>query len=165
VFNYFSYKELLILEHLDPRWLALMEPIEAALTEGDDPVALLMRALALPAAVAGEHPAFVRILARELVHPSALRSERAERSLAYVPLVTKLLEAGQAAGRVRDDLSALDLGPFLVESALATIARHADAGEGAALAVCREVTLHGVAAREECSALSALDEAHGVIMR
>jgi AcrR family transcriptional regulator len=124
VFNYFPYKELMILEFMDAYMSERLAAIRSRLESGFDPTALLWEALDVPKSAAVQWPTFLCITARELLHHEQDRADAAQRSLTYLPLVGEILAAGQAAGAIRTENSPEGLALYLTEASLVSIARN-----------------------------------------
>ncbi len=124
VFNYFPYKELMILAFMDAYMSDQVGEMHAAIPESDDYVALLWRALNIPKQAAREHPTFLCITASELLHYENDRANAAQNSLSYLPLVAEIVRAGQEAAALRSEMTADDLALYLTEGSLVSIARN-----------------------------------------
>lgn len=124
VFNYFPYKELMILAFMDVYMSGQAASVRDAIRENEEPVALLWRALDIPKQAAREHPTFLCITASELLHYEGDRASAAQESLSYLPLVAEIVGTGQAAGKLRAEMAPDDLALFLTEGSLVTIARN-----------------------------------------
>lgn len=133
VFNYFPYKELMILSFMDTYMSSEVEELRDALHRGADPIALLWRALDIPKRAARERPSFLCITASELLHYEQDRADAAQRTLSYLPLVTEIVKAGQEAGKIRREIDADDLSLYLTEACLVSIARNCSRVTGAEL--------------------------------
>jgi AcrR family transcriptional regulator len=151
VFNYFPYKELMILEFMDVYMSDRLAAIHARLEGGNDPTALLWDALDVPKAAAVQWPTFLCITARELLHHEQDRADAAQRSLSYLPLVAEILAAGQEAGTIRTENSPEGLALYLTEASLVSIARNCMRLSGADLDELisnrQQVLMHGILAR------------------
>lgn len=124
VFNYFPYKELMILAFMDAYMSDQVGVIHDAIAGSDDHVALLWRALDIPKQAAREHPTFLCITASELLHYEQERANAAQNSLSYLPLVADIVRAGQGAHSLRAEMAADDLALYLTEGSLVSIARN-----------------------------------------
>lgn len=148
VFNYFPYKELMILEFLDVYMSDRIGDIRAGLEAGNTPVLLLWQALDVPKNAAVQWPTFLCIMARELLHHEQHRAEAAQRSLSYLPVVAEIIAAGQQVGTLRDDMNADDLALYLTEACLVSIARNCIRLSGADLdaliSARQQVLMNGV---------------------
>lgn len=148
VFNYFPYKELMILAFMDTYMGDEVAALRAALEGGEDPVTLLWRALNIPKAAAREQPSFLCITTSELLHYEYERADAAQASLSYFPLVVDIVQAGQAQGKVRTEMPAADLALFLAEASLVSIARNCMRMMGNELddliTARQQVLMHGV---------------------
>ena len=90
VFNYFPYKELMVLEFMDVYMAEGLGTIRADLADGGDPAPLLWRALDVPKSAASQWPTFLCITAQELLHHEQTRADTAQRSLSFLPLVAEI---------------------------------------------------------------------------
>lgn len=151
VFNYFPYKELMILEFMDAYMSERLAAIRSRLKSGFDPTVLLWEALDVPKAAAAQWPTFLCITARELLHHEQDRADAAQRSLAYLPLVAEILAAGQEAGTIRTENSPEGLALYLTEASLVSLARNCIRLTGADLDELisnrHQVLMHGILAR------------------
>ncbi len=148
VFNYFPYKELMILAFMDTFMASGVQDIRSSLASGEDPVSLLWRALDIPKEAARERPSFLCITASELLHYDQERANAAQHSLSYLPLVVEIVDAGQQAGKMRDDTPAADLALYLSEACLVSIARNCTTLRGdeldALITARQRVLMHGL---------------------
>jgi AcrR family transcriptional regulator len=151
VFNYFPYKELMILEFMDAYMSERLAAIRSRLESGFDPTALLWEALDVPKSAAVQWPTFLCITARELLHHEQDRADAAQRSLTYLPLVGEILAAGQAAGAIRTENSPEGLALYLTEASLVSIARNCmhliGADLDALISNRQQVLMNGILAR------------------
>jgi AcrR family transcriptional regulator len=151
VFNYFPYKELMILEFMDAYMSERLAAIRSRLESGFEPTALLWEALDVPKEAAVQWPTFLCITARELLHHEQDRADAAQRSLTYLPLVGEILAAGQAAGTIRTENSPEGLALYLTEASLVSIARNCMRLTGADLDTLisnrQQVLMNGILAR------------------
>jgi AcrR family transcriptional regulator len=151
VFNYFPYKELMILEFMDAYMSERLTAIRSRLEGGFEPTALLWEALDVPKEAAVQWPTFLCITARELLHHEQDRADAAQRSLTYLPLVGEILAAGQAAGAIRTENSPEGLALYLTEASLVSIARNCMRLTGADLDALisnrQQVLMNGILAR------------------
>lgn len=151
VFNYFPYKELMILEFMDTFMAAKLDAIRAALARGVDPAILLWRALGVPKDAAARWPTFLCITARELLHHEQARADAAQRSLSFLPVAAEIIAAGQQRGKIRTELSAEALALYLAEASLVSLARNCTRLSGAdldaLLAARQRVLMEGILTR------------------
>ena len=133
VFNYFPYKELMILEFMDAYMSDRLAAIRAGLESGTEPTKLLWQALDVPKDAAVQWPTFLCITARELLHHEQDRADEAQRCLSYLPLVAEIIAAGQATGSIRAEDNAEGLALYLTEASLVSIARNCTRLTGADL--------------------------------
>jgi len=124
VFNYFPYKELMILEFMDAYMSDRLAAIRAGLESGTEPTKLLWQALDVPKDAAVRWPTFLCITARELLHHEQDRADEAQRCLSYLPLVAEIIAAGQATGSIRTEDNPEGLALYLTEASLVSIARN-----------------------------------------
>jgi len=124
VFNYFPYKELMILEFMDAYMSDRLAAIRAGLESGTEPTKLLWQALDVPKDAAVQWPTFLCITARELLHHEQDRADEAQRCLSYLPLVAEIIAAGQATGSIRTEDNPEGLALYLTEASLVSIARN-----------------------------------------
>lgn len=151
VFNYFPYKELMILEFMDAYMSDRLGAIRSRLESGFEPTTLLWEALDVPKEAAVQWPTFLCITARELLHHEQDRADAAQQSLSYLPLVAEIIAAGQAAGTIRTENSSEGLALYLTEASLVSIARNCTRLTGADLDTLisnrHQVLMHGILAR------------------
>ena len=151
VFNYFPYKELMVLEFMDAYMAEELGPIRAELGAGGDPATLLWRALDVPKGAASKWPTFICITAQELLHHEQFRADTAQRSLSFLPLAAEIIAAGQERGEFRTQNTPEGLAVFMTEASLVSIARNCNRLTGAdldALLSARQSALmEGVLAR------------------
>lgn len=151
VFNYFPYKELMILEFMDAYMADRLDAISADLAGGADPASLLWHALDVPKAAAARWPTFLCITARELLHHEQARADAAQHSLSFLPIAAEIIAAGQEQGTIRTETSATDLALYLAEASLVSIARNCTRLTGAdldaLLAVRQRVLMEGILVR------------------
>lgn len=151
VFNYFPYKELMILEFMDAHMSDRLAAIRAGLESGTEPTKLLWQALDVPKDAAAQWPTFLCITARELLHHEQDRADAAQRCLSYLPLVAEIITAGQAAGSIRTADKPEDLALYLTEASLVSIARNCTRLTGADLDELishrQRVLMNGILAR------------------
>lgn len=151
VFNYFPYKELMILEFMDAYMSDQLAAIRAGLESGTDPTKLLWQALDVPKDAAAQWPTFLCITARELLHHEQGRADAAQGSLSYLPLVAEIIAAGQAAGGIRTENNPEGLALYLTEASLVSIARNCMRLTGADLDELisnrQQVLMNGILAR------------------
>jgi len=151
VFNYFPYKELMILEFMDAYMAEGLEQIRTDLANGGDPSILLWQALDVPKRAAAQWPTFLCITAQELLHHEQARADTAQRSLSFLPVATEIIAAGQSQGKFRTQNPADGLALYLTEASLVSIARNCNRLTGAdldaLLAARQEVLMEGILAR------------------
>ncbi|MDQ2783388.1 MAG: TetR/AcrR family transcriptional regulator [Chloroflexota bacterium] len=151
VFNYFPYKELMILEFMDAYMSDRLAAIRAGLESGTEPTKLLWQALDVPKDAAVQWPTFLCITARELLHHEQDRADAAQRCLSYLPLVAEIIAAGQAAGSIRAENNPEGLALYLTEASLVSIARNCTRLTGADLDELisnrQQVLMNGILAR------------------
>jgi AcrR family transcriptional regulator len=133
VFNYFPYKELMILEFMNTYMADRLETIRGGLAQGNTAATLLWQALNVPKDAAVQWPTFLCIIARELLHHEQDRADAAQHSLSYLPLVAEIIAAGQRDGTIRDEAGADELALYLTEASLVSIARNCTRLTGADL--------------------------------
>ncbi|MEJ2290897.1 MAG: TetR family transcriptional regulator [Deinococcales bacterium] len=106
VFNYFPYKEALLIEFFGRHLEALREKLaDRRAGRGDDAVAELFFLFDDLAAFVEEHRGLVLPLSYELLNPDPERSRRAYLALPLGDLLRDVLTRARAAGTVRDDYS------------------------------------------------------------
>ncbi len=133
VFNYFPYKELMILEFMNTYMADRLETIRGGLAQGNTAATLLWQALNVPKDAAVQWPTFLCITARELLHHEQDRADAAQHSLSYLPLVAEIIAVGQRDGTIRDETGADELALYLAEASLVSIARNCTRLTGADL--------------------------------
>lgn len=104
-FNYYAYKEAILLEYAAIRLRGLAERVEARISEGaetDETLAFIFEALADFVAA---NRVLILPLSYELLNPDPERSKTALEILPLADIIAGVLEQGQRRGRVRSDLS------------------------------------------------------------
>ncbi len=152
-FNYFPYKEAVLLEYGRALMEDAFEEARRALEAGADPVEALYgfwrRLAELSEAELGRD--LLAPLAHELVNPDPERAEYAYRTLPLASKVKQFLRPLKEAGRLRQDMSLERIAASLADAYLLAALRWAAYGAGENLAEETEkflkVALEGVLAR------------------
>ena len=106
VFNYFPYKEALLIEYFGRHLEALRSKLDRRRAEaGDDPVEELFFLFDELARFVDDHRKLVLPLSYELLNPDPERSRRAYLALPLGDLLREVLTRARSARTVRDDYS------------------------------------------------------------
>lgn len=103
VFNYFPYKEAILLEHLGDQLRGLRSRVEGR--NADDPVAGLYAISDELACFVEGHRHLVLPLSYELLNPDPERSRRAFEAVPLAEVIRERLQGAAECGRVRRDYS------------------------------------------------------------
>lgn len=108
-FNYFGYKEAVIVEFGRDLMVRLTAQVEGQLKEKVNAERIIYRIWLEVRALLQEYGEAVVVLSHELLNPDVERSSRAAQAFTLAELIAKVAKAGQQSGRFR---GALDAGQF-----------------------------------------------------
>lgn len=103
VFNYFAYKEAILIEHLASKIPEMGRRVKAA--SGHDPVASLYQIFRELADFVEGNAHLILPLSYELLNPDPERSRHAYMALSLTPIFYDYLTEARSAGRIRTDFS------------------------------------------------------------
>jgi AcrR family transcriptional regulator len=103
VFNYFAYKEAILIEHLASKIPEMGRRVKAI--SGHDPVASLYHIFRELADFVESNAHLILPLSYELLNPDPERSRHAYMALSLTPIFYEYLTEARAAGRIRTDFS------------------------------------------------------------
>lgn len=103
VFNYFAYKEAILIEHLASKIPEMGRRVKAA--SGHDPIASLYRIFDELADFVESNAHLILPLSYELLNPDPARSRHAYMALSLTPIFDDYLAAARDSGRIRRDFS------------------------------------------------------------
>jgi AcrR family transcriptional regulator len=121
-FNYFGYKEAVIVEFGRDLMVALTARVEEQLKEGVSAERIIYRIWLEVRALLAEHGEAVVVLAHELLNPEVERAARAAQAFALAELVAKVAAAGQRGGRLRGGLDAGQFGQLVADLIVVSVA-------------------------------------------
>jgi AcrR family transcriptional regulator len=104
-FNYYPYKEAILLEYAADRLRGLAERVEARVGEDADPLGTLALIFDALADFVATNRALILPLSYELLNPDPERSRIAYEVLPLARILATVLEQGQRSCQVRRDLS------------------------------------------------------------
>lgn len=144
-FNYFGYKEAVIVEWGHDRLTALDIQVTDAIAAGIAADLILSRLWLALRKIATEHRAAVAVLVAELFNADSARAAFAANSFALAAVVERIIVYGQATGQFRADLDASQAGQLFANAIMASMAlpAHANAGAEAFARQGLAVLLHG----------------------
>lgn len=144
-FNYFSYKEAVIVEW-GGDWLAsLTIQVDDALAGGVAADRILTRLWAALRRMATDHPATVAVLVAELFNADGVRATFATAGFPLAEVAARVIAYGQQAGQFRTDLDAAQAGQLFANAIIASMAL-SPRGDAVAETFARQglaVLLHG----------------------
>lgn len=154
-FNYFPYKEAVLLDYGSLLLSRLREEVRKRLAQGQDPLQVLHFLFGELAQFTKEEKELVLPLLYELLNPDPIRAKAAFEALPLGDLIAEILRPLKEKGVVRQDLSLERMGRTLADLYFLTALRWAaytpkrDLGEE--LAKSLSLALEGVLAREKSS--------------
>lgn len=154
-FNYFPYKEAVLLDYGSLLLSRLREEVRKRLAQGQDPLQVLYFLFGELAQFTKEEKELVLPLLYELLNPDPIRAKAAFEALPLGDLIAEILRPLKEKGVVRQDLSLERMGRTLADLYFLTALRWAaytpkrDLGEE--LAKSLSLALEGVLAREKSS--------------
>jgi AcrR family transcriptional regulator len=115
-FNYYPYKEAILLEYAAGRLDGLAQAVEERLAEDADALATLQHIFEELAGFVATNRALILPLSYELLNPDPKRARAAIAILPLAQIIGKVLERGQKGGQIRQDLSKERLGRTLANA-------------------------------------------------
>ncbi len=115
-FNYYAYKEAILLEFAAGRLAGLAQAVEAQLAQDADPLATLYGVFDQLATFVANNRVLILPLSYELLNPDPERSRAAITTLPLAQIIARVLERGQARGQIRQDLTKERLGRTLANA-------------------------------------------------
>ena len=103
-FNYFGYKEAVIVEFGRDLMVNLTAQVEEQIKEDVSPERIIYRIWLAVRALLEEHGEAVVVLSHELLNPDVERAVRAAQAFTLAELVAKVATTGQRSGRFRSSL-------------------------------------------------------------
>ncbi len=143
-FNYFSYKEAVIVEW-GGDWLAhLTAQVDDAIAAGVAADRIITRLWAALRRMAMDHPATVAVLVAELFNADGVRATFATAGFPLAVAAARVIAYGQQSGQFRADLDAAQAGQLFANAIIASMALpHTDAGAETFARQALAVLLHG----------------------
>ena len=124
-FNYFPYKEAVLLEYGALLLARLKEEVKRRLAQGEDPLAILRFLFQEVARYTEAEKDLVLPLLYELLNPDPIRARAAFEALPLGDLIAEVLRPLREVGRVRKDLSLERMGRTLADLYFLTALRWA----------------------------------------
>jgi AcrR family transcriptional regulator len=121
-FNYFGYKEAVIVEFGRDLMVALTAQVEGQIKEEVSPERILYRIWLEVRSLLEEHGEAIVVLSHELLNPDVERAVRAAQAFALAELVAKVAKAGQQGGRFRATLDAGQFGQLVANLIIVSVA-------------------------------------------
>lgn len=154
-FNYFPYKEAVLLDYGSLLLSRLREEVRKRLAQGQDPLQVLHFLFGELAQFTKEEKELVLPLLYELLNPDPIRAKAAFEALPLGDLIAEILRPLKEKGVVRQDLSLERMGRTLADlyflAALRWAAYTPKRDLGEELAKSLSLALEGVLAREKSS--------------
>ena len=121
-FNYFGYKEAVIVEFGRDLMGALTAQVERQIGEGLSAERIIYGIWLALRALLEEHGEAVVVLSHELLNPEVERAERAAQAFTLAALVAQVAGYGQRAGRLRPRLDAGQFGAMVANLLIVSVA-------------------------------------------
>jgi AcrR family transcriptional regulator len=121
-FNYFGYKEAVIVEFGRDLMIALTAQVEEQIKEDVSPERIISRIWLEVRALLEEHGEAVVVLSHELLNPDVERGVRAAQAFTLAELVAKVATNGQRSGRFRGTLDAGQFGQLVANLIIVSVA-------------------------------------------
>ncbi len=121
-FNYFGYKEAVIVEFGRDLMIALTAQVEEQIKEDVSPERIIFRIWLEVRALLEEHGEAVVVLSHELLNPEVERAVRAAQAFTLAELVAKVAANGQRSGRFRASLDAGQFGQLVANLIVVSVA-------------------------------------------
>ena len=148
IFNYFQYKELIVLAGMQPALVAFMDTIQKQIDEITEPTEVLRNFATNLAEISVANPEGTAIVVAELLtlDPDRLALARRFTPDLYGPIRT-VMTLARAQGKLRTEISVEDATDFFLSSVLNIIRTYFSAGHiervRPMLGVTLEIFLHG----------------------
>ncbi|MGI8856551.1 MAG: TetR/AcrR family transcriptional regulator, partial [Thermomicrobiales bacterium] len=121
-FNYFGYKEAVIVEFGRDLMINLTTQVEEQIKEDVSPERIIFRIWLEVRSLLDEHGEAVVVLSHELLNPDVERAVRAAQAFTLAELVAKVATNGQRSGRFRSTLDAGQFGQLLANLIIVSVA-------------------------------------------
>lgn len=121
-FNYFGYKEAVIVEFGRDLMVRLTEQAEEQLKEKVAAERILYHIWLEVRQLLEKHGEAMVVLAHELLNPDTERAQRAAQAFALAGLIERIAKAGQQTGRFRTNLDAGQLGQLFANLVIVSVA-------------------------------------------
>ncbi len=121
-FNYFGYKEAVIVEFGRDLMINLTTQVEEQIKEDVSPERIIFRIWLEVRSLLDEHGEAVVVLSHELLNPDVERAVRAAQAFTLAELVAKVATNGQRSGRFRSTLDASQFGQLLANLIIVSVA-------------------------------------------
>ncbi len=121
-FNYFGYKEAVIVEFGRDLLVMLTEQTDAQLKEKVAAERIIYRIWLEVRSLLEQHGEAVVVLAHELLNPEIERAQRAQQAFALAGLLERIVKAGQTTGRFRPNLDAGQLSQMIANLIIVSVA-------------------------------------------
>ncbi|AWN23005.1 TetR family transcriptional regulator [Deinococcus irradiatisoli] len=141
-FNYYPYKEAVLLDYGSQIMGRLREHAEARLREGEAPVRVLEEIWAKLAEESGQERDLIPPLAYEVMNPSPERARTAYQALPLSRVIELILAPMQQAGQLRSDLSLQRMSNLIADTYLIIALRWSAYGTERSLAEEMRLTLN-----------------------
>lgn len=121
-FNYFGYKEAVIVEFGRDLMINLTAQVEERIKENISAERIIYRIWLEVRALLEEHGEAVVVLSHELLNPEVERAVRAAQAFTLADLIAKVATTGQRAGRFRSSLDAAQFGQLVANLIIVSVA-------------------------------------------
>ncbi len=121
-FNYFGYKEAVIVEFGRDLMVRLTEQTEAQLKEKVAAERIFFHLWLEVRALLEQHGEAMVVLSHELLNPDVERAQRAAQAFTLSELIEQIATAGQQTGRFRPTLDAAQLGQLIANLVIVSVA-------------------------------------------
>jgi AcrR family transcriptional regulator len=121
-FNYFGYKEAVIVEFGRDLMIDLTAQVEEQIKREVGAERIIFRIWLEVRSLLEEHGEAVVVLSHELLNPDVERAVRAAQAFTLAELVAKVAKAGQQAGRFRSTLDAGQFGQLVANLIIVSVA-------------------------------------------
>jgi AcrR family transcriptional regulator len=154
IFNYFPYKELIVLAGTQPQFNALMDNIQKQVDEITEPTEVLRNFATSLAELCMADPSMAAVVVAELL---TLDPDRLAMAMRYIPdptpLIRTVITLARAQGKLRAEVSVEYATEFFLSSVLNGIRTHFASGHiekvRPMLSVTLEIFLYGAFIRQE----------------
>ncbi len=121
-FNYFGYKEAVIVEFGRDLMIALTKQVEEQLGENVSAERIIYRIWLEVRSLLQEYGEAVVVLSHELLNPEVERASRAALAFTLAELIAKVAKAGQQSGRFRGSIDAGQFGQLVANLIVVSVA-------------------------------------------